>query len=274
MTPTLTDLENLARGAGEILRAGYQPRPGFGPSMRIDYKGEIDLVTEVDHQSEAFILGEIERRFPQDSIASEESGERMRSGGGTWYVDPIDGTVNFAHGLPIFTVSIAYAVDGKAQLGVVYDPMLDECFSAQRGQGASLNGEPIRVSQVRELDRALVSTGFPYDIRTHPRNNLDNYQRFSLLSQAMRHLGSAARDLCYVAAGRLDGFWEIRLKTFDVAAGALIAREAGAVVTKVDGAPDLLTAPVSILAANPDIYSQIFRILNENDVIILEDIQD
>jgi len=259
MTPTLTDLEDLARAAGEILRAGYQPRPGFGPTMQIDYKGEIDLVTEVDHRSEAFILVEIERRFPQDSIASEESGERLRSGAGTWYIDPIDGTVNFAHGLPIFTVSIAYAVESQVQLGVVYDPMLDECFSAARGAGASLNGEPIRVSNSQELDLALVGTGFPYDIRTHPRNNLDNYQRFSLLSQAMRHMGSAARDLCYVAAGRLDGFWELRLKTFDIAAGALIAREAGGTVTKVDGAEDLLSAPVSILAANPILYSQIFE---------------
>jgi myo-inositol-1(or 4)-monophosphatase len=259
MIPTLTDLENLARGAGEILRVGYQPRPGFGPAMRVDYKGEIDLVTEVDHESEAYILGEIERRFPQDSIASEESGVNLKSGGGTWYVDPIDGTVNFAHGLPIFTVSIAYAAGGQVQLGVVYDPLLDECFSAALGQGASLNGQPIRVSNTLELDRALLGTGFPYDIRTHPRNNLDNYSRFSLLSQAMRHMGSAARDLCYVAAGRLDGFWELRLKTFDVAAGSLIAREAGATVTKVDGAPDLLAAPVSILAANPIIYSQLFE---------------
>ena len=267
MIPTLNDLEQLARGAGEILRAGFPRRPGFGPAMRIDYKGEIDPVTEVDHRSDAFLLGEIERRFPGHNIASEESGMRMGDGQGTWYVDPIDGTVNFAHGLPIFTVSIAYAEEGQTQLGVVYDPLLDECFSAGRGQGATLNGEPIRVSQTRELDRGLVATGFPYDIRTHPRNNLDNYQRFSLLAQAMRHLGSAARDLSYVAAGRLDGFWELRLKTFDIAAGALIAQEAGAIVTKVDGGADLLAEPISILAANPDLYPQIFGILNDSEGI-------
>jgi myo-inositol-1(or 4)-monophosphatase len=263
MTPTLSELEDLARRAGAILRAGFPRRPGYGPALHIDYKGEIDLVTEVDHQCEAFILGELERRFPQDSIASEESGLRRRDGGGTWYVDPIDGTVNYAHGLPIFTVSIAYAVDGQARLGVVYDPMLDECFSAEQGRGASLNGEPIRASQVESLDRALVSTGFPYDIRHNPLNNLENYRRFSLLSQAMRHLGSAARDLCYVAAGRLDGYWEIRLKTFDVAAGALIARQAGALVSKLDGDPDLLAPPVSVLAANPFLYPRIFAILQE-----------
>lgn len=264
MIPTLPDLEDLARRAGEILRAGFPRRPGFSPALRVDYKGEIDLVTEIDHRSEDFILGDIALRFPGDSIASEESGLHQGEGGGTWYVDPIDGTVNYAHGLPIFTVSIAYALDGQVKIGVVYDPMMDECFSAQAGRGANLNGEPIRASQTLELDRALVSTGFPYDIRTHPRNNLDNYRSFSLLSQAMRHMGSAARDLCYVAAGRLDGFWEIRLKTFDVAAGALIAREAGATVTKVDGDPDVLSAPVSILAANPTLYPQIFELLQSS----------
>jgi myo-inositol-1(or 4)-monophosphatase len=255
MTATLADLETLAHQAGEILRQG------FGASHDVYFKGAIDLVTDVDHRSEAFLLDEIHRRFPQDRVIAEESGEAPGQDCCIWYIDPLDGTVNFAHGLPIFSVSIAYMHMGELQLGVVYDPSRDECFSASRGQGAWLNGNPLQVSATANLDHSLLVTGFPYDIRTNTQNNLEHYARFSLRSQGVRRLGSAALDLCYVAAGRFDGYWELSLEAWDIAAGALIAREAGATVSKIYGSPDVLTPPCSILAANPALHDRMFAVL-------------
>ncbi len=255
MQPTLDKLESLARQAGEILRKGQEQ--GFG----ISFKGEIDLVTEIDHRSETFLLGEIARQFPGHHVISEEVGEVAGDCDHLWYIDPIDGTVNYAHKIPLFTVSIAYQELGQVTLGVVYEPMRDECFSAQRGKGAWLNGKRIQVSAQTSLDQSLLVTGFPYDIRTNPQNNLDNYTRFSLRSQAVRRLGSAALDLCYVAAGRADGFWEIRIKAYDIAAGGLIAEEAGARVTNIHGSTDYLADPVSILAAPPEVHAQMLGVL-------------
>ena len=257
MNPTISDLESMARQAGGIVRAG------FGSRYQIDHKGVIDLVTEMDHRSEEYLLGGIQQRFPSHQIVTEESGEISGEDCCLWFIDPLDGTVNYAHGLPIFSVSIAYQEDGILQLGVVYDPMRDECFSGVKGQGAWLNGEPIRTSTTAELNRSLLVTGFPYDIRTNPENNLDNHERLSLRTQGVRRLGSAALDLCYVAAGRFDGFWEIRLSSWDVAAGGLIAQEAGAVVTDLEGDPDFISPPQSIIAANPEVHSQLLVALNE-----------
>jgi myo-inositol-1(or 4)-monophosphatase len=258
MTPELDDLETLARQAGEILRAGYGRRP------QIHYKGVIDLVTDVDHQSEDFLLGEVRRRFPGHTIFTEESGHLSGQDCCIWYIDPLDGTVNFAHGLPFFAVSIGYAEGGVLRLGAVYDPLRDEMFLGERGRGAWLNGQPIHASTADNLDQSLLVTGFPYDIRTHPENNLEQFTRFMLLSQGVRRLGSAALDLCYVAAGRLDGFWEVRLKPWDVAAGGLIAEEAGAMVSDTHGGPDYLSAPCSILACAPGIHAQMLAVLNGN----------
>jgi myo-inositol-1(or 4)-monophosphatase len=255
MPPILSDLETLARQAGEILRAGY------GGSQQITHKGAIDLVTEIDHQSEDFIVGQIRRLFPEDAIVTEESGALSGNACCKWYIDPLDGTVNYAHGVPVFAVSIAYAQDGIVQLGVIYDPMLDECFSAERGKGAWRNDLPIHVSPANELDQSLLVTGFPYDIRTNPENNLEHYKAFSLRSQGVRRFGSAALDLCYVASGRLDGYWEIRLSSWDIAAGALIAQEAGAIVTDVIGQPSHLDPPCSVVAANPHIHAQMMQVL-------------
>lgn len=249
MTPSLTDLKFLARQAGDILRAKY------GQRQQVDHKGIIDLVTEADRQSEAFLLAQIRRRFPDHRILAEESGGQAGDDCCLWYIDPLDGTVNYAHGVPIFSVSLAFQEMGRMRFGVVYDPMRDECFSAEAGSGAWLNGEPIRVSDTPDLDNSLLVTGFPYDIRENPDNNLDHYTRFSLLSQAVRRLGSAALDLSYVACGRFDGFWELRLSPWDVAAGALIAQEAGAVVTNIHGGTDYLSPQQSILAANPHIHA-------------------
>ena len=255
MQPTLADLESLARAAGDILRAG------FGQNHQVRYKGAIDLVTETDHLSETYLLGQVQSRFPGQRVIAEESGELSGSECCQWFIDPLDGTVNFAHGVPIFSVSLAYAEDGVVRLGAVYDPIQDECFSAELGKGARLNGQPIQVSSTPDLNHSLLVTGFGYDIRTNPVNNLSQFGRLSMLSQGVRRLGSAALDLCSVAAGRFDGYWELALKPWDVAAGGLIAAEAGAVVSKIQGDPDILLPPCSVLAANRNVYEELMEVL-------------
>lgn len=258
MKPNLNELETLARQAGVVLRAG------FGGRQQVEHKAnEIDLVTEVDHRSEAFILESIRRRYPSHQIIAEESGKHGENGSKAWYVDPLDGTVNFAHGIPIFSVSIAYAENGNVVLGVVYDPIRNECFTAERGEGAWMNGYPLQVSNANGLGQSLLVTGFPYDVWSNPNNNLDNHARFAVRTQGVRRLGSAALDLCYVAAGRFDGFWELRLSPWDVAAGILIAQEAGAMVTDVKGGEDYLSPTPSILAANPYLHPLMLAVLQE-----------
>lgn len=256
MQPSISHVENLARQAGAILRAGYDTEHQVG------YKGVIDLVTEVDHQSEEYLLGEIRREFPDHHIFSEESGIIQGSDEHIWYVDPIDGTVNYAHHIPIFCVSIGYAYRGILTLGAVYEPMRDEMFLAERGKGASLNGRPLQVSSVTELQRSLLVTGFPYNAWDTPQDNFDNFVKFGKLSQGVRRLGSAALDLCYVAAGRFEGFWEMALNPWDVAAGGLIAEEAGARVTNVTGEADYLSSPQSVIASTPGIYDRMLEELN------------
>jgi myo-inositol-1(or 4)-monophosphatase len=258
MQPTLSDLERLACQAGEILRLGYEQE------HQVDYKGVIDLVTEVDHQSEELLLGEIQRLFPGHQIVSEEAGLVPGRPGDQWYVDPLDGTVNYAHGIPIFCVSIGYAQHGVIRLGVIYDPMRDELFAAGRGQGATMNGRRLQVSRATELQRSLLTTGFPYDLWSSPNNNLEFYARFSRLTQGVRRMGSAALDMCYVAAGRVDGYWEVSLKPWDVAAGGLIAAEAGATVTSLDGKPDYVTPPCSMLAASAGLHEKMMAVFKEN----------
>lgn len=249
----------MARQAGKILRDGY------GQDIQVSQKGVIDLVTEVDKRSEKFLLDSIQRRYPQHRIMAEESGELYGEDCCIWYIDPLDGTVNYAHQVPVFTVSIAYQEGGATMLGVVYDPMRDELFSAERGVAAKLNGKQITVSDTHDLDHSLLATGFPYDIRTNPKTNLDNFNLFALRCQGIRRLGSAALDLCYVACGRYDGFWELRLSAWDIAAGGLIAEAAGALVTGIHGEPDYLAPPQSILAANPLLHSAMLDVLNEGE---------
>ena len=250
MQPTLSYVENLARQSGAILRAGYDKEHQVG------YKGVIDLVTEVDHQSEEFLLGEVQKDFSDHHIFSEETGIIQGNAENIWYIDPLDGTVNYAHHIPIFCVSIGYASHGTLTLGAVYDPMRDEMFLAERGKGAFLNGRPLRVSSVSELQRSLLVTGFPYNAWNTPQDNFDNFVKFGKLSQGVRRLGSAALDLCYVAAGRFEGFWEMALNPWDVAAGGLIAEEAGARVTSVTGEADYLSAPQSVIACTPGIHAR------------------
>jgi myo-inositol-1(or 4)-monophosphatase len=256
MRPTLSELKVWALQAGEILRAG------FGQDHRIRHKGTVNLVTEVDQRSEDYLVGQIRQHFPDHSILAEESGALAGLDSACWYLDPLDGTTNYAHGVPTFAVSIGYAEGGQMQLGVVYDPMLDELFSAELGRGAWLNDVPIRVSEIGDLIHSLLVTGFPYDLLDTPDNNLENFSNLSRLSQGVRRIGSAAIDLCYVASGRFDAYWEIRLSPWDLAAGALIAREAGAIVTSLSGSSDLLQPPYSIIAGNPKIYPKLFKLIN------------
>lgn len=257
--PTLAVLEQMARAAGEILRAG------FGKVHQIDRKGVIDLVTEVDRESEAYLLAEIEKNFPDSQAVGEEGGRLSGSGDGKWYIDPIDGTTNYTHGLPIFAVSIAYEKASELKLGVVYNPMQEELYSAERERGAQLNGQVLQVKTVADVADSLLVTGFPYDIRTNLDNNLAEYERFSKRSHGVRRLGAAALDLCYVAAGRFDGYWEKGVKAWDVAAGALIVQEAGGKVTNIDGGPDFMSKPQSVLAANKALHAEMLKVLREGD---------
>jgi myo-inositol-1(or 4)-monophosphatase len=253
--PTLEDLYVLARVAGEILRSGY------GLRHTITHKGRIDLVTEYDRRSEAYLLSQVREKFPGHTILSEESGLQPGHADHCWYIDPLDGTTNYAHGMPIFCVSIAYAEKDEMTLGVVYDPLRDEMFGASKGAGAYLNGERIQVSDADSLLQSLLVTGFAYDdwvIRT----NLQHFAYFSTLCQAVRRFGSAALDFCYIAAGRLDGYWEMSLQPWDSAAGSIIAREAGAIVSAPDGDPDFLKPPGGVIVANPAMHALLYEGLN------------
>jgi myo-inositol-1(or 4)-monophosphatase len=259
--PTQNDeldfLARVAKSAGEILLEG------FGSAMAVDHKGEIDLVTEYDRRSEEFILESLHKAYPGCRVLAEESGLNREGSGCLWMVDPLDGTTNFSHGVPIFAVSIACTENGRARLGVVYDPTRGECFRAERGRGAFRGDARLHVSSARELRRALLVTGFPYDAWSNPENNLENFGRFSRRCQGVRRLGSAALDLAYIAAGRLDGYWEMRLSPWDVAAGGLIAEEAGARVTDLSGKGNYLTDSPSILAANPVLHEQMLAVIRD-----------
>jgi myo-inositol-1(or 4)-monophosphatase len=195
-----------AREAGAVLRGYYRT------GVMVKYKSEIDLVTEADHASEALILKRIRSAYPDCAILAEESGAsaNAHASSAMWIADPLDGTTNFAHGLPIFCVTLALVVDGVIEVGVTYDPINEQLYTTQRGQGAYLNGERLQVSSAATLDRALLVTGFPYDRRTNSNNNIRQFTDFSLRAQGVLRLGSAALDLGAVAAGRLDGYWEFK----------------------------------------------------------------
>ncbi|MBW2540801.1 MAG: inositol monophosphatase [Deltaproteobacteria bacterium] len=222
-TAILELAERLAREAGQIQRENYEG------DFEIKTKSAvIDLVTDVDRACERLIVDGIRAQRPGDAILSEEGGgSDTPDADWRWVIDPLDGTTNYAHGYPRFCVSIGVEHRGIATLGVVYDPLLDELFSALRGRGAALNGRPLRVSAEARLDHAMLSTGFAYDVHSSDDDNLDHFAAFAKTAQAIRRDGSAALNLCYVAAGRFDGFWELKLDPWDVAAGCLIVEEAG-----------------------------------------------
>lgn len=218
-----------AREAGRLLRENVDKRG------EIMFKGAVDLVTHFDRKSQEMIFRRLSAAFPGHGFLAEEGLSLPGTSGCRWIIDPIDGTTNFAHTFPIFCVSIALEQKGEVVVGVVYDPMRDELFEAVRGRGAFLNGARVRVSDIPELGKALLATGFPYDVRTSSFNNVREFNAFIVRAQAVRRCGSAALDLCYVACGRFDGFWELKLKPWDVAAGALIVEEAEGRVSDFEG---------------------------------------
>jgi len=250
---------NIARQAA--IESGKILNRLFGQTKQITKKGAIDLVTEADLQSEKSILHIISRHFPQDSIMTEESGHYNHNPQRVWIVDPLDGTTNFAHTFPLFAVSIALKFQREVVLGVVFNPYMNEHFEAVKGMGASLNKKPIKVSQTEELGESLLATGFPYDINKNPNNVIELFKRFVVLGQGVRRPGSAAIDLCYVAAGRLDGFWEEGLKPWDTAAGSIIVKEAGGRVSNYEGVP-YSPDQKNIVAANPSIHEAMLNVLS------------
>lgn len=243
-----------------IRRAGGLLKENLGRARSIEFKGAIDLVTEADRASEDLIMGEIRKAFPGHGILTEESPEVVKDSPFKWIIDPLDGTTNYSHGFPFFCVSIAFEEEGAIVFGAVYDPMLDELYTAEKGRGASLNGEKIKVSSTGSLDRSLLATGFPYDLRVADDNNLDHFSAFSLRAQAIRRAGSAALDLCYTASGRFDGYWEMKLRPWDVAAGALIVEEAGGRVTGFGGGPFSIYGK-ECLASNGLIHERMIKVL-------------
>jgi myo-inositol-1(or 4)-monophosphatase len=244
--------------AGEIAReAGAVLRQEFDRPKEISYKGEVDIVTESDKRSEAIIVARLQQRFPGHAIIAEEGGGASAAAAGAkycWHVDPLDGTTNFAHGYPCFAVSIGLSEDGEPIAGVVFNPVSNEFFTAARGEGAYLNEQRIHVSSIEKLATSLVATGFP----THQRKrsaNMNYYWEFTLRSHGVRRDGSAALDLCSVACGRFDAYWEFRLNSWDTAAGVLLVREAGGKVTALDGGPYHLGGP-ALLASNGLIHAE------------------
>jgi myo-inositol-1(or 4)-monophosphatase len=244
----------VAQDAGRLLR------DRVGTKIEIGHKGDINIVTDVDLASERLIRDAIATYYPRHEILAEESGLAESNSDYRWIVDPLDGTTNFAHGYPIFCVSIALESKGEIILGVVYDPMRDELFAAERGGGAALNHRPIRVSRTGDLMQSLLSSGFPYDIKTSNLKNLDHWANFAMKAQALRRDGSAALDLCYVACGRFDGFWEWNLSAWDTAAGVLIVEEAGGRVTDFGGGQFSNYRPQT-LASNGLIHDQMIEVL-------------
>ncbi|MGV3625808.1 MAG: inositol monophosphatase family protein [Archangium sp.] len=251
MSAALRELaEAIAREAGAVLKDRFEK------TRSVEFKGrDTDLVTDADHASEALILARLASEVPTHAVLSEEDGARGALGGHRWFVDPLDGTVNYAHGVPHFCVTLAVEDADGLIAGVVFDPLRDECFSAARGQGATLNGRRIQVSAAQSLERSLLCTGFPYDVRERPDAPVGLLRRLLVQAQGMRRMGSAALDLAYVACGRFDGFFEYGLKPWDIAAGGLLVREAGGVMRRIDGgewspyASDVLAAASGIGAA-------------------------
>lgn len=249
-----------AKSAGGFLRKN------LGKVRQIHQKGgqEKNLVTEIDKQSEAMIIGMIQRHFPSHAFLGEESGRsKPGSSGYTWVIDPLDGTTNYTHGLPVFCVSIGLEYQNEIVLGVIYDPNNGELFTAEKGRGSFLNGKRISVSKVETLSRSLLVTGFPYSVADNPGRAVEHFIQFLFEGQAVRRMGSAAIDLAYVAAGRYDGFWEVELQPWDMAAGSLLVTEAGGRVTDFEGDPfDIYKK--TLVASNGAVHDEMLGILRKN----------
>jgi myo-inositol-1(or 4)-monophosphatase len=253
----------LATAVEAVVRAGAIQMAKFGGEFRVDKKGAIDLVTEVDVDVERMFRALVSERFPDHQVLAEEmGGADSVPQGPCWVFDPIDGTTNFTHGLPIFCSSLALEIDGVAEVGAVYDPTRKELFTAERGGGAYLNGRPLRVSSAARLVDAMLVTGFPYDVHSRIEEIVGLFGRFVGQARAVRRLGSAAIDLCYIAAGRMDAFWERDLKPWDIAAGALIVAEAGGRITNMDGQP-FASRGRDVLASNGLLHDDMLGVIAE-----------
>jgi myo-inositol-1(or 4)-monophosphatase len=257
--------EQLAREAGALLREGYARGVATDShAIAYEHKGEVDLVTEYDRRCEKVILDGLRGAFPNHAFYAEEAGRSSHRADYEWLVDPLDGTTNFAHAFPFFAVSLALVRHGRSLVGVIYEPLRDELFAAEAGQGAALNGRRLHVSSQADLGHAFLATGFAYDVRTNPRNNFDQFRQFSLRAQGVRRAGSAALDCAYVAAGRLDGYWELGIKPWDVGAGGLLVQEAGGRATTPEADENFLGSP-TIVVSNGLIHAQMLRVLREGD---------
>ncbi|MDF0674084.1 MAG: inositol monophosphatase family protein [Nitrospira sp.] len=233
--------------------------------FHIEYKNPINLVTDADHAAEQCVIDRLKALFPAHRFLAEEQGRLEETQSPyLWIIDPLDGTTNFAHGYPAYCVSIGLEYEGRCVLGAIFDPSRNELFTAIEHRGARLNGRPIHVSRTMTLDRSLLVTGFAYDIRETPRNNLDHFSSFALKAQGLRRTGSAALDLCYVAAGRFDGFWEVRLNPWDMAAGSVIVREAGGRLSNFSG-KDLSIYGQELVATNGQIHEAMLAVLNQEN---------
>ena len=245
---------HAAREAGKTLKSR------FGRVNRVTKKGKTDLVTEADFKAEKIIVDIIRKSFPQDGVVAEEAGAQGRTAGRVWFIDPLDGTVNFAHAFPFFAVSIALQVNGDGVLGIVFNPQMDEFFEAAKGSGAFFNGSAIHVSSTSDLVDSLLAVGFPYTLHQNPHRVMDHMKKMAVRAQGIRRPGSAALDLCYVAAGKLDGYWEEGLKPWDTAAGTIIVREAGGIVSDYHGNP-FSPDKGTIVASNPSIHAAMLEVL-------------
>ena len=244
-----SESSQLLAFAGQIaVRAGRLVKQSFNKQLRVRFKGRINPVTEIDLASERLISSTIARKYPRHEILGEEGSDRRTGSDYVWIVDPLDGTVNFSHGFPVYCVSVGLQYRGESIVGAVYDPERDELFTARKGGGAWLNASRITVSTERRLERALLATGFAYDIGSSKKNNLGYFARMAKVAQGIRRPGSAAIDLCWLASGRIDGFWELKLAPWDTAAASLVVTEAGGRLSRMDGsmyspfAPDLVAS--------------------------------
>lgn len=253
MEKTFTFAEEVIEKASKTILKNYNK------IAKISYKkGHFNLVTNVDHEVEKLILQEITSQYPTHSIIAEESGTKNKDPNYKWFIDPIDGTTNFAHGYPCFCISIAFSKNSILEFGLVKNPLTGELYSARKNKGAKLNGKPIHVSKIKKLKESLLATGFPYDRKKSISNNFKNFSNLTLMTQGVRRDGSAALDLCYVACGKLDGFWETKLSPWDTASGVLILKEAGGKVTDFKG-NDYNIFTDKIVATNGLVHSELIK---------------
>jgi myo-inositol-1(or 4)-monophosphatase len=257
MTSELEAAITAARAAGQLLRER------LGTTYQVSHKGPADLVTEIDHQAQDLIATTLRETFPSYGLVGEEGNEPGLSDGLRWIVDPLDGTVNYVRGYPFFAVSIALEHDGELAVGVVYNPILDELFTAERGKGAWLNGSPVHVSTTTRLEESVLASGFPYEVWIYDDDNSREWRRFLKRALSMRCDACAALDLCHVAMGRLDGCWELELGPWDMAAGALMVQEAGGAVTQVTG-ESFSAYGRGILASNGHLHAEMLAVLRGN----------